>query len=176
MSSKSPKPPPKPEPPLVTTANRLSQPHWPISCTSSLSIVPFPPDNPSLLFIRTSPQTNTRPPDAPPDHIAWPKGMPSGLRPHAAWAFRNLELCLETAGATARDITKLTVYLGGTKAEKLDEMLLEFFKGEDGVVHRPPVTVLYVERMVLKGFEKIAVGAEAVVRARPPGYESLCER
>ena len=84
-----------------------------------------------------------------------------------------MELCLETAGATARDITKLTVYLGNTKAEKLDEVLTEFFRDKDGTVHRPPVTVLYVEGMVLKGFEKIAVEAEAVVRVKPPGYESL---
>lgn len=151
--------------PLVTTSNPPNiKAH---SAHSHLSITPFPPDNPTIAFIRTAPQTSN-------STAAARQALLS--QEHAQRAFQNLKTTLAAADATPRDINKLTVYLQTEvriTAEQLDQVIAGFCSDGEGNRHKPPLTVLYVEKVMAEGFAKIAVEAEAVVRLKPPSYESL---
>lgn len=151
--------------PLVTTSNppntRAHAAH------SQLSITPFPPDDPTIAFIRTAPQTSN-------STAAARQALLS--RDHIQRAFQNLKTTLAAAGATPRDITKLTIYLQTgvhITAEQLDQIIAGFCSDVERNRHKPPVTVLYVEKVMAEGFAKAAVEAEAIVRLKPPSYESL---
>ncbi|BCS28298.1 RidA family protein [Aspergillus puulaauensis] len=151
--------------PLVTTSNppntRAHAAH------SQLSITPFPPNDPTIAFIRTAPQTSN-------STAAARQAILS--QDHAHHAFQNLKTTLAAAGATPRDITKLTVYLqtgAHITAEQLDQIIAGFCSDVEGNRHKPPVTVLYVEKVMAEGFAKVAVEAEAIVSLKPPSYESL---
>ncbi|KAL4777986.1 hypothetical protein BJX76DRAFT_344481 [Aspergillus varians] len=149
---------------LVTTANRAGTRLN--AAQSSLSITHFPPDSPTIAFIRTSPQASGK----------LPRPFPLLSCDQTALALQNLKACLAVADATPRDITKLTVYLkNGAEAsnEQMLNVITGFFTNVNGQVHRPPCTILAVERVIVDGFDKVAVEAEAVVRLKPPSYDSL---
>ncbi|KAL4914556.1 hypothetical protein BDW62DRAFT_139000 [Aspergillus aurantiobrunneus] len=162
--------------PLVITANHPN--NTPSAAQSSLSIVHFPPDNPTIAFIRTSPQGSLKPPSTNPNPgEAWRENqIPRLSHEQAAIALQNLTAVLALADATPRDVTKLTVYFGpGTmgRMETLNAVLERFFTDEKGLVHRPPCTILRVDWVGTNGFDKVAVEAEAVVRMKPPSYDEL---
>ncbi|RDW57249.1 hypothetical protein BP5796_12699 [Coleophoma crateriformis] len=61
-------------------------------------------------------------------------------------AFQNLKICLEAAGATLRDVIKITFYIVGWSKDMtlpFGRPLMEFLTDELGV-YRPPSTLLSV--------------------------------
>ncbi|KAL4885467.1 hypothetical protein BJY04DRAFT_179775 [Aspergillus karnatakaensis] len=164
--------------PIVQTATRPNLP--PTSTPSSdISIVPFPPSSPILLFIRTSSKTGHRvltPADAP-----WQASqLPRSFDEQAANAFAHIRESLALAGATPRDVTKLTIYLDQAcrlsekKRKQVDEALTRFLTDDRGEVHRPAVSIMAVFSLAFEiNVVKVAVEAEAVVGWNaPPGYEA----
>jgi enamine deaminase RidA (YjgF/YER057c/UK114 family) len=172
-------PHPETSTPLLITTYKIPGKHHPIP-QSDISIVPFPPTNPIMSFIRTSPQNALRAPDNNPGM------MPRPFRNQARLAFLNLGDALALGGATAQDVTKLTVYLaeGSGSVEKmvqLGDAMRVFFGDESkgkGFVHRPVVAV-FKGLVLSEGFGKIEVEAEAVARVvvavPPPRYEEAWE-
>ncbi|KAL2811758.1 hypothetical protein BJX63DRAFT_398201 [Aspergillus granulosus] len=162
--------------PLVSTAS-ISGKQQPLP-QSDVTIVPFPPVNPVMSFIRTTPQNALRSPETN------PANMPRPFRDQARNAFLNLGDVLALAGATPQDVTKLTVYVAegsgsSVKMQQLGDAMRVFFMDETkgaGHVHKPVVSTL--KGLVLnEGFGKIEVEAEAVARvlAPPPSYEASWE-
>jgi len=75
-------------------------------------------------------------------------GKPAvGLEAQVKLAFENVTECLKAAGASLRDIIKITFYIVGWNAEEdglnFGRPLMEFLTDQLGV-HRPPSTLLSV--------------------------------
>ena len=70
-----------------------------------------------------------------------------GLEAQVKMAFDNVKECLKSAGATLRDVVKITFYIVNWDAERdgmeLGRLLMEFLTDQLGV-HRPPSTLLSV--------------------------------
>jgi len=69
-----------------------------------------------------------------------------GLEAQVRLAFKNVDECLKAAGASLRDVVKITFYIVGWTEEKgleLGRPLMEFLTDELGV-YRPPSTLLSV--------------------------------
>ncbi|KAL3469485.1 Endoribonuclease L-PSP/chorismate mutase-like protein [Aspergillus californicus] len=144
--------------PIVTTSNRPSNArHSPT--LSDISIVNFPPTDPTIAFIRTSGQVGSPAPDSN-------DPFPDALREQAINAFANIGACLAVGGATPRDVTKMTIYIVdidmATMRNDLLEVITTFFKDSDGVVHKPASTLLGVSGLADRKF-LIEVEVEAVV-------------
>ncbi|KAL2819659.1 hypothetical protein BDW59DRAFT_151321 [Aspergillus cavernicola] len=149
--------------PIVHTANR-SNPPFHSSSRSDISIVNFPPDNPSIAFVHIAGQSGTPP-------FNWNSRYSTKLLDQAKYALANLGECLTIAGATPRDVTKITIHTVdlGTQSGDLIKLLTEFFTDREGNVHKPPRTM----REVASG-PRIEIDAEAVVSlAAPPSYEKV---
>ncbi|OJJ01799.1 hypothetical protein ASPVEDRAFT_651331 [Aspergillus versicolor CBS 583.65] len=136
---------------------------------SDISIVPFPPDNPSMAFISTSFIVPRRPTSSQIYSI------PQGFEQQAKLAFSNLETALALGGAKPRDVTKLTVSLAQDckKQEttiQLRDAMTRFFTDSRGRRHSPAVAV-FNHQYIHDGFAKIQVQAEAVVRVSAPEPE-----
>lgn len=69
-----------------------------------------------------------------------------GLEAQVRLAFQNVEECLKAAGASLRDIVKITFYIVGwndANSLELGKPLMEFLTDQLGV-YRPPSTLLSV--------------------------------
>jgi enamine deaminase RidA (YjgF/YER057c/UK114 family) len=86
-----------------------------------------------------------------------------GLADQAARAFANLDAVLRAAGATAKDVVKITVFsvgLDGPKSAIIGGAMLKHFPGPD----QPASTWIGVTSLVGKGY-LLEVEATAVVKA-----------
>lgn len=136
---------------------------------SDISIVPFPPDNPSLAFISTSFQVPRRPTSSQMYSI------PQAFGQQAKLALSNLETALALGGAKPRDVTKLTISLAEDckkqdTTTQLRDAITRFFTDAAGKRHCPAI-VIYNHQYIHDGFAKIQVQAEAVVRVAAPEQE-----
>lgn len=71
-----------------------------------------------------------------------------GLEAQARLAFNNIRSCLAAAGASVKDVVKLTYYVvnwGPEKAPMFRKALMEFLTDEAGTVHRTPSTLISVQ-------------------------------
>jgi monoamine oxidase len=86
--------------------------------------------------------------------------IPSTYEEQVNLAFANLGECLNAAGASPRDIVKLTYYIAGYKPENRyhADVLLRFLNG-----HRPPATLVPVPALARREF-LFEIEAVAVVR------------
>ncbi len=137
---------------------------------SDISIVPFPPDNPSMAFISTSFQVPRR---LTSEHIY---SIPQGFGKQAKLAFSNLETALALGGAKPRDVTKLTISLAGDCKKhditpQLRDAITQFCTDDSGKRHNPAI-VTFNNQYIHDGFAKIQVQAEAVVRVSTPEQEA----
>jgi enamine deaminase RidA (YjgF/YER057c/UK114 family) len=141
-------------PSIVTTLNRTDVP--PDAPTlSHLSIVPFPPLNPTLHFLTVAGQVGISP----------PLPIPTSFRQQAINAFANLRACLALGKATPQDITKINIYvvdLGPEMRDDLREVITNFFTDENGKQWKPPSTLLGVAGLASTDF-LVEVDATAVV-------------
>ncbi|KAL2827381.1 Endoribonuclease L-PSP/chorismate mutase-like protein [Aspergillus cavernicola] len=144
--------------PVVTIANRADNTRQ-SPTLSDISIVHFPPNNPTLAFLHTSGQVGSPPPNTN-------NPFPHTFREQASNAFANVAACLAVGGATSRDISKLTIYIVDINMEIMRDDLIEvitaFFNDGEGQVHKPPSSLIGVAGLA-DGKFLIEVEAEAVV-------------
>jgi len=149
-------------PSIITTANRSDI--LPLSPTySHLSIVAFPPANPTIHFISIAGQVGTPPPTSPP---GLPAPNPASFHEQAINAFANVAACLAVGGAKPQDITKITIYVVDYEESMksvLGEVITNFFqiRGQEKQ-HTPLSMLLGVAALASKDF-LIEVDATAVV-------------
>ncbi|KAK0113420.1 hypothetical protein ONS95_013677 [Cadophora gregata] len=87
-----------------------------------------------------------------------------GFEAQAKQAFANLRIALETAGASVRDIVKLTYYVVDLEAniDAFRRVYVEFLTDKEGI-HRAPSTLLGVASLAKKEW-LVEVEAVAAVR------------
>jgi enamine deaminase RidA (YjgF/YER057c/UK114 family) len=148
-------------PSIVKTANRSDAP--PLAPTySHLSIVPVPPLNPTIHLLSVAGQVGT------PASTSPCAAVPTAFRDQAANAFANVAACLALGGATAQDVTKLTIFVVGLEPSMRGPLMEEitcFFRveGQDKQ-HAPPSTLVGVAALAAKEF-LIEIEATAAVAA-----------
>ncbi|KAH7379895.1 endoribonuclease L-PSP [Cadophora sp. MPI-SDFR-AT-0126] len=88
----------------------------------------------------------------------------NGFEAQAKQAFANLKIALETAGASVRDIVKLTYYVVDLEAniDAFRRVYVEFLTDREGI-HRAPSTLLCVAGLAKKEW---LVEVEAVAAMR----------
>tara|TARA_R110002060_G_scaffold38650_4_gene49936 strand:- start:83 stop:490 length:408 start_codon:yes stop_codon:yes gene_type:complete len=88
----------------------------------------------------------------------------AGFEAQAKQAFANLKIALETAGASVRDIVKLTYYVVDLEAniDAFRRVYVEFLTDREGI-HRAPSTLLCVAGLAKKEW-LVEVEAVAAVK------------
>lgn len=88
----------------------------------------------------------------------------TGFEAQCKLAFMNLKNALEAAGASVKDVIKLTLYVVDVEANKgaMSPIMMKFLTDEVGKVHRAPATVVGVAALFEKNF-LFEVEATAVV-------------